>query len=221
MSVDQLHEFLQEKHPGCFSKPWKPLAVGIREQIKKEHPEIPSSVLGEYLTNFCNGSKYLKAVVEAGPGSARVNLDGSVAGIVDTLQWLSAVDRLSRHKYADASFADELMEVLKNISLTDPEIYTRMINLRREGVLSKYFRSPHVYNILMRTEGCEYESACQIVDEYWATLIINKLSEGLTSSCVAEYLSWSKDRLTSFCQKHTINLPPYLNKFERRKAALK
>ena len=69
---------LQQRFPDCFSKPTKPLAVGIHVELR-ETGLYSRSVIWHFLKVYCLMSQY-KACLE--PGQARVNLDGTVSSIV-------------------------------------------------------------------------------------------------------------------------------------------
>lgn len=69
---------LQQRFPDCFSKPTKPLAVGIHVELR-ETGLYSRSVIRHFLKVYCLMSQY-KACLE--PGQARVNLDGTVSSVV-------------------------------------------------------------------------------------------------------------------------------------------
>ena len=69
---------LQQRFPDCFSKPTKPLAVGIHFELR-ETGLYSRSVIWDFLKVYCLMSQY-KACLEL--GRERVNLDGSVSSIV-------------------------------------------------------------------------------------------------------------------------------------------
>lgn len=73
---------LQERFPAAFDKPRRPLAVGIREEIRAAIPveELPDQKLQQALASHTGRITYLQACLA--DGARRVHLDGSDAGEV-------------------------------------------------------------------------------------------------------------------------------------------
>lgn len=73
---------LQARFPVAFDKPRRPLAVGIREEIRAHiGPEaVADTALHQALASHTGRASYLQAVIAA--GSRRIHLDGSDAGEV-------------------------------------------------------------------------------------------------------------------------------------------
>ena len=72
---------LQEKYPKCFSKPPKPLAIGILKDVLAERQalEITRGQLQQFFHRYCGKDQYKQALVV---GAERVDLEGNVRSTV-------------------------------------------------------------------------------------------------------------------------------------------
>jgi sRNA-binding protein len=72
---------MQEKYPKCFSKPPKPLAIGILKDVLVEcgKLEITRGQLQQFFHRYCGKEQYKQALVF---GAERVDLEGNVRSIV-------------------------------------------------------------------------------------------------------------------------------------------
>jgi sRNA-binding protein len=72
---------LQEKYPKCFSKPPKPLAIGILKDVLAECQalEITRGQLQQFFHRYCGKDQYKQALVV---GAERVDLEGNVRSTV-------------------------------------------------------------------------------------------------------------------------------------------
>jgi sRNA-binding protein len=72
---------LQGKYPKCFSKPLKPLAVGILKDVLAERQtlEITRGQLQQFFHRYCRKDQYKQALVV---GAERVDLEGNVRSTV-------------------------------------------------------------------------------------------------------------------------------------------
>jgi sRNA-binding protein len=72
---------LQEKYPKCFSKPPKPLAIGILKDVLVEcgKLEITRGQLQQFFHRYCGKDQYKQALVV---GAERVDLEGNVRSTV-------------------------------------------------------------------------------------------------------------------------------------------
>jgi sRNA-binding protein len=73
---------LQARFPVAFGKPCRPLAIGIKQEIRAVIPaeEVPGTKLNQALAFHCGRLAYLKAVLA--DDARRIHLDGSDAGEV-------------------------------------------------------------------------------------------------------------------------------------------
>lgn len=77
---------LVEAFPAAFvppGAPKRPLAIGIDRMILERLPDIPRWLLKDTLRDYCEGQRYLSALVE---GAARVDLADRLDMNVRTLQ---------------------------------------------------------------------------------------------------------------------------------------
>jgi len=72
---------LQEKYPKCFSKPPKPLAIGILKDVLAERQalEITRGQLQQFFKRYCWKDQYKQALVV---GAERVDLEGNLRSTV-------------------------------------------------------------------------------------------------------------------------------------------
>ncbi len=72
---------LQDKYPKCFSKPPKPLAIGILKDVLAERQalEITRGQLQQFFKRYCWKDQYKQALVV---GAERVDLEGNVRSTV-------------------------------------------------------------------------------------------------------------------------------------------
>ena len=72
---------MQEKYPKCFSKPPKPLAIGILKDVLAERQalEITKGQLQQFFHRYCGKDQYKQALVV---GVERVDLEGNVRSTV-------------------------------------------------------------------------------------------------------------------------------------------
>lgn len=72
---------LQGKYPKCFSKPPKPLAIGILKDVlaEREVLEITRGQLQQFFHRYCGKDQYKQALVV---GAERVDLEGNVKSTV-------------------------------------------------------------------------------------------------------------------------------------------
>lgn len=57
--TNEVHEFLKERHPELFKKPYRPFAIGIDKQILDKYPFISPGALRVHLKNITNHPLYL------------------------------------------------------------------------------------------------------------------------------------------------------------------
>lgn len=72
---------LRIKYPNCFTRPVKPLAIGIHKELLGECEELGISgvQLKSFCKAYCKNSKYRELIIV---GAERVNLQGEVASLV-------------------------------------------------------------------------------------------------------------------------------------------
>ena len=71
---------LQQYYPNCFNKEdLKPLKVGIRDDIRAEHPEINKRALKSALKAYCGSKAYLNNLKV---GNKRINLAGEEVDVI-------------------------------------------------------------------------------------------------------------------------------------------
>jgi sRNA-binding protein len=72
---------LQEKYPKCFSKPPKPLAIGILKDVLADRQalEITRGQLQQFFHRYCGKDQYKQALIV---GAERVDLGGIVRSTV-------------------------------------------------------------------------------------------------------------------------------------------
>jgi sRNA-binding protein len=72
---------MQGKYPKCFSKPPKPLAIGILKNVLAERIEleITRGQLQQFFHRYCGKDQYKQALVV---GAERVDLEGNVRSTV-------------------------------------------------------------------------------------------------------------------------------------------
>lgn len=72
---------MQEKYPKCFSKPPKPVAIGILKDVLAECQalEITRGQLQQFFHRYCGKDQYKQVLVV---GAERVDLEGSVRSTV-------------------------------------------------------------------------------------------------------------------------------------------
>lgn len=72
---------LQTKYPNCFTRPVKPLAIGIYKELLGECEELGISgvQLKSFFKAYCKNSKYRELIVV---GAERVGLKGKVTSLV-------------------------------------------------------------------------------------------------------------------------------------------
>jgi sRNA-binding protein len=72
---------MQEKYPKCFSKPPKPLAIGILKDVRGECQalEITRGQLQQFFNRYCKKDQYKQALIV---GAERMDLEGNVRSIV-------------------------------------------------------------------------------------------------------------------------------------------
>jgi sRNA-binding protein len=72
---------MQEKYPKCFSKPPKPLAIGILKDVLAEcqELEITRGQLQQFFHRYCGKDQYKQALVVR---AERVDLEGNVRSAV-------------------------------------------------------------------------------------------------------------------------------------------
>ena len=72
---------MQEKYPKCFSKPPKPVAIGILKDVLAERQalEITRGQLQQFFHRYCGKDQYKQVLVV---GAERVDLEGSVRSTV-------------------------------------------------------------------------------------------------------------------------------------------
>jgi sRNA-binding protein len=72
---------MQGKYPKCFSKPPKPLAIGILKNVLAERIELESTrgQLQQFFHRYCGKDQYKQALVV---GAERVDLEGNVRSTV-------------------------------------------------------------------------------------------------------------------------------------------
>ncbi|MGZ8250395.1 ProQ/FINO family protein [Methylomagnum sp.] len=72
----------------------KPLAIGMREELTKRHPDIEPRLLRSALLKHCKRPRYLKALATE---PNRYDLDGNPAGVVTEEQRDKAANDLEMH----------------------------------------------------------------------------------------------------------------------------
>jgi ProP effector len=90
---------LRKRFPNAFAAvrapgPWKPLAIGIRQQISARAPNLaapPQWRLRQALWRYCSRPEYRAGLVA---GAARIDLDGKPAGVVTGSEAAGACERL-------------------------------------------------------------------------------------------------------------------------------
>lgn len=73
---------MQEKYPKCFSKPPKPLAIGILKDVvlaERQALEITRGQLQQFFHRYCGKDQYKEVLVV---GAERVELEGNVRSTV-------------------------------------------------------------------------------------------------------------------------------------------
>lgn len=72
---------LRIKYPNCFTRPMKPLAIGIHKELLGECEELGISgvQLKSFCKAYCKNSKYRELIMV---GAERVNLQGEVVSLV-------------------------------------------------------------------------------------------------------------------------------------------
>lgn len=72
---------MQRKYPKCFSKPPKPLAIGILKDVLAECQvlEITRRQLQQFFNRYCKKDQYKQALVV---GAERVDLEGNARSTV-------------------------------------------------------------------------------------------------------------------------------------------
>jgi sRNA-binding protein len=72
---------MQEKYPKCFSKPPKPLAIGILKDVLAERQalEITRGQLQQFFHRYCGKDQYKETLVV---GAERVDLEGNARSTV-------------------------------------------------------------------------------------------------------------------------------------------
>lgn len=84
--------------PECFAgrrKAKRPLQNNILDEIVWRCPDIDREGVRLALIDYCNGEKYLTALVS---GAARIDLDGNVVGCVTSVAAERAAMKLSRQR---------------------------------------------------------------------------------------------------------------------------
>lgn len=72
----------------------KPLAIGMREELTKRHPDIEPRLLRSALLKHCKRPRYLKALAAI---PERYDLDGNPVGVVTEEQRDKAANDLEKH----------------------------------------------------------------------------------------------------------------------------
>ncbi len=72
---------MQDKYPKCFSKPPKPLAIGILKDVLAERQalEITRGQLQQFFHRYCGKDQYKQALVV---GAERMDLEGNARSTV-------------------------------------------------------------------------------------------------------------------------------------------
>jgi len=72
---------LQERYPKCFTKPPKPLAIGILKEAwcRCKELEITKGQLQQFFHRYCGKEQYKQGLVV---GAERVDLEGNVKNVV-------------------------------------------------------------------------------------------------------------------------------------------
>jgi len=85
---------LQQYYPNCFNKEdIKPLKVGIRDDIRAEHPEINKRAIKSALKAYCSNKAYLDKIKV---GNKRINLAGEEIEVITEAGEQYAKDKLKK-----------------------------------------------------------------------------------------------------------------------------
>jgi sRNA-binding protein len=92
--VKNMNLYFQETFPLCFTNPISPLALGIHLQLRAHKQQFPDSLctsnnVFKYLYVYTRNMQYKKALVA---GANRLNIDGSIAGVVTEEEAQRAID---------------------------------------------------------------------------------------------------------------------------------
>ena len=91
--IKQLYAEITECHPILSSR--KPLAIGIKHDLKEIYPGIRSKDLWQLMSFICRNNTYLKNTIEGNP---RYSLDGTESGTVTVDQAAYAQSVLAQRK---------------------------------------------------------------------------------------------------------------------------
>ena len=92
--VKKMNSYFQETFPLCFTNPISPLALGIHLQLRAHKQQFPDSLctsnnVFKYLYVYTRNIQYKKALIA---GADRLNIDGSIAGVVTEEEAQRAID---------------------------------------------------------------------------------------------------------------------------------
>lgn len=122
VQIRACRRMLVEAFPAAFvppGAPKRPLAIGIDRMILERLPDIPRWLLKDTLRDYCEGQRYLSALVE---GAARVDLAGRPVGRVDAAaaahaaRKLAQARRIETHRRRIADMEAALDALLQAIS---------------------------------------------------------------------------------------------------------
>jgi hypothetical protein len=91
--AESTREILVERFPDTFmakGQPKRPLKVGIYADLRAAAPDLSASKITLALNDYCTGPKYLDSLVA---GAGRMDLRGSVAGVVTAVEAEAAARR--------------------------------------------------------------------------------------------------------------------------------
>ena len=98
--VKKMKLYFQETFPLCFTNPISPLALGIHLQLRAHKQQFPDSLctsnnVFKYLYVYTRNMQYKKALIA---GANRLNIDGSIAGVVTEEEAQRAIDDLIQYE---------------------------------------------------------------------------------------------------------------------------
>lgn len=88
----------------------KPLAIGMREELTKRHPDIEPRLLRSALLKHCKRPRYLKALASI---PERYDLDGNPSGVVTEEQRDKAANDLEQHHEHERAVLKRREEILE------------------------------------------------------------------------------------------------------------